>query len=193
MIISREKSHPQLVQRAIKSAQAQTWTNTDLVRVINNDRQASIGTCFNAAVKTSTADYCLFMGDDDMIRPELAQFLIDFHLRTKRVVGEKYVASSCYMTWHNLKENTSGLMPSTFQGFYERSFLLKNPYKTSLKNNVDTEHIERLFRSGYQMGACEHYFGYQYTIHQDMVSGKERFKEKQKVLSKIKQYGQGAR
>jgi glycosyltransferase involved in cell wall biosynthesis len=177
MVVSRQKSHPKYVRRAVESVKAQTWGNLDFIQILNNDRQSSIGTCFNEGVKQSTAKYCLFIGDDDVIQPELVQFLVDFHLRAKKIVGDKLVGSTCHMTFNNEEEGTKGYFPAPFQGMYERVFLLNYRYNTALKHNVDTEHIQRIQKAGFAVACCEYYQGYHYRIHKDMVSGIERFKK----------------
>ena len=118
------------------------------------------------------------MGDDDRIMPELTQFMVDFHVRAKNQLGSKHIASTSYMTY--IKGSNTGIMQISWQGIYETDWLKKNLYKTHLKKQVDSEHIQRLKNNGWIMATCPHYFGYQYRLHEDMVSGIKRFKAKGK-------------
>lgn len=181
MINSRENILPKFTTRARDSAFAQLPTGNalDLIEVRNHERRHSIGACWNEAVRIAAPGTITFLGDDDYLSPEFIYFMLGFRAAILRhgVDESRLAGVSCFLRpvdeWLEVIDNA--YLPLAHTGMYKRDLLLKNPFDESRENNVDTEFVDRLQCKGYTIPTCEHYFGYYYTIHADMVSGWDRF------------------
>jgi glycosyltransferase involved in cell wall biosynthesis len=189
MIVSRDETYPALVHRAKVSIQNQTYPNLELVEVRNNDRSATIGHCWNEAIKSTTAPIVMFMGDDDYIAPECVVFLVDQLSRHKHA-NPSLIGVTCYMMAQHIIMSADGqivpqgppsYMPATFTGMYSRDAFKHISFKESLPNQVDMDFFERCRKRKLYIAACHYYFGYFYTLHSNMVSGYNRFTTPEKI------------
>ena len=164
------------VQIAENSVKAQSWANVDFIKVMNTDRKATIGQCWNEAVKYASGKFVLFVGDDDFIAPEFVQYFVDQYIRhEKQVPG--MIGLTCYCLRVNEAGDRIGYTDTAFTGFFTRDFVRENPFNELLPNKVDTEYHARIRKDKMINLACiPHYFGYYYRAHQGMVSGYERLK-----------------
>lgn len=177
VINSRYDTHRAWVDLCFNSIKGQTYTNLGIVEVWNTSCADTIGKCWNEAVKRSTANYVMFVGDDDIIHPTLVHDLAH-GLKRAILQNPAIVAISSFMTMIDQDAKTLGRMENPFTGMYLRKTLLENPFNEDLKNNVDTELMNRYRAAGLHIAHLHHNFGYYYRRHKDMVSGESRFETK---------------
>lgn len=175
--------------QAYETAMEQCYGHTGVLVVDNNDHALSIGAAWNLAVQHSTAEYVLFLGDDDYLAVDVVAHLAGtlHHLRSKPT-GAELVLISSGMTFvdefgrpiqqevHYGTAVGHVYLRQHHTGLYLRSFLEGFPFNESLAKHVSTDMQQRVRQRGQLLGkptmhATTHHFGYAYRQHVGMASG----------------------
>ena len=159
---------------AKKSALNQYYPHIELIIEDNLDNSRNIGKCWNDGVRNATGEYCLIMGDDDIIAPSYIMSLISTILNTRAKGDMVDGSTSCTTVFEDDLENGKMKHVPTFPtGIFNREFLLNNPFDETLKKRVDAYYYESLPQQ--QLAIAFWDFGYFYRQHKGMVSGNNRF------------------
>ena len=159
VINSRGFSNPGWVKKCFNSIKSQSYSKIGIITVGNLGRKYTIGQCWNAAIARSSAKYVIFVGDDDMIAPTLIHTLVNA-IKQARQLDSEVVGASSFMTMMDADDKYLGLMPNPFTGLFDREYLSRNRFDESLKNNVDTEILNRYNAAGKRIAKVSHYYGY---------------------------------
>jgi glycosyltransferase involved in cell wall biosynthesis len=179
----------------ITSVQLQDDAHAGVIVVDNDDHALSIGAAWNLAVRASSAEYVLFVGDDDAISFDL--------VRTLRHMFDRLLSVD---KWAHLQTVTSGMtmvnekgapvaplvQVDTFAtarlylqqhhtGMWRREWLLTHPFNETLTRHVDADILSRLDQWARLQGvkpervkyAIGYHYGYQYRQHVGQVSGQK--------------------
>lgn len=164
VVNSRSDAHSDWVDQCIHSIVNQDDDNAELIVVNNIGRGMTIGKAFNEGVKQASGEWCVFVGDDDIVEQDYAKALrkgID-------VIGDKnYVSVTTYMTAFD--NDTGNHFPMTRQstGAWRRDYLLKYPFNEKLEKGIDREYIEEVQKRGDLILLIKYYYGYYYRRHKD--------------------------
>lgn len=167
VIVSRLRTHRDIVKQCFDSIRNQLYPNTEVLTIDNNDKLATIGKCYNDAVKQAKGKYILFVGDDDYIAPDYLFSLV--HLAEH---NPNEVSISSYLIMFN-EEGTyipKELIPT---GLWRRDYLLANPFAEYLTRFVDSDAFERLKDKGLGTLPAINNYGYFYRVHNNQISGKK--------------------
>lgn len=187
---SRGAANPWFVQ-ALSSARDQEYEGCGVLVVDNNDHALSIGAGWNLGVQHSTADYVLFLGDDDYISFDMAGFLV--RLAEKLRKRPELAALAMVTTGMTLVNpdnrvvaevvnygTTTGLvyMQQHHTGMWRRDWLLANPCNETLHKHVDSDMVTRLQQAEREYArrmswASSYHYGYYYRQHIGKVSGEK--------------------
>lgn len=173
IVNSRGLDHPWM-KLARQSVQEQTYPNTSLLVVDNNDHALGIGQAFNVAVKASRAPFVQFLGDDDaLMRDTIASMVECFQVGKRGAPSLVHTTTNC-MLLHDASGQL-GPAPLAHMGMFDRSWLIANPFNEALARGIHTDVRERLQRleklSGkpYSLPLIHHY-GYMWRQHATMLS-----------------------
>lgn len=180
MIDSRGKNWPALVQEAVASISGQVYPgDLGFIPVPNFDRAFTIGACWNAAVRSSTAPLVFFVGDDDRLMPDCVLQHVVWYLTNKRNRSSERVpfhavTSGCL----TLREDGRPIAPMAINhtGLFERDYLVDHPFNALAPKHVDTDMHNRMFSTDPERTrilTMPHYFGYGYRQHPWQVSGQK--------------------
>ena len=159
---------------AKKSVLNQYYPHIELIIEENFDKSRTIGKCWNDGVNNATGEYCLIMGDDDIIAPAYIMSLIATILNTKGKGDVVDGATSCTTVFEDELENGKIKQVPTFPtGMFNTEFLKNNPFDETLERRVDAYYYESLPQQ--QLAIAFWNFGYFYRQHKGMVSGNNRF------------------
>lgn len=191
IVISRQKTHPHWVEKAIRSAQEQYYTSTQLILIDNNDNTKTIGQCFNLAVQKCDEDvkWIFFLGDDDYISPDYILSLVSYgeHCISKR---SNIVNITSYLTMfkekkidekHHIYLEQTELVGT---GMWIVKYLKSNPANEDLRKLVDTEMFKRMKKNGWSQEALYWHYGYFYRIHGNQISGEKQLAGKPHIKRK---------
>lgn len=174
MIQIREPGHP-WTKAAEQSLSEQTYPNLQAIIVDNRDRSLSIGEAWNQAVAQSTAGWVLFMGDDDVLSPELVRLLVDHTVEMQRQ-GMPVIHGTSFTT---VLDDQSGISAQangiTHTGMFLRQWLVEHPFDESLANGVGVDMMRQIAEESKRTDqplstACAHYYGYLFRQHAFMAS-----------------------
>lgn len=164
VVNSRGDAHPDWVDLCVHSIVNQDDDDAELIVVDNIGRKMTIGKAFNEGVKQASGDWCVFVGDDDIVEQDYTKVLrkgIDISR------GQNIVSVATYMTAFD--NDTGNHFPMTRQstGAWKRDYLLKYPFNENLEKGIDREYIEETQKRGDLIFIIKYYFGYYYRRHQD--------------------------
>ncbi len=166
VIDSRSDSHYDWVEQCYQSLRAQTIP-IDVIIIDNIGRKKTIGGCWNAGVRLAKCEWIVFVGDDDFVSPEYAEFLLRW-IDSARVKESRIVNVSTYMTtWNEATPEYKKFLTRQSTGAWKKSYLLKYPFNEKLKKGIDREYIEEMVKRGDQSLIIEYFFGYFYRRHGD--------------------------
>jgi glycosyltransferase involved in cell wall biosynthesis len=166
VVDSRSDVHPEWVEQCYQSLQAQT-VPVDVIFIDNVGRTKTIGECFNAGVSLAKCDWVAFVGDDDFVAPEYAEFL-ERWIYSNRVQESKIVNVATYMTtWNEATPEYKKFLTRQSTGAWKKEYLLKYPFNEKLEKGIDREYIEEMVKRGDQSLIIEYFFGYFYRRHDD--------------------------
>lgn len=172
IIDSRSDKNPEWVNQAMESIDNQYYKPDEVIRINNLGRYKTIGRCWNEAVQKTSADFVLFMGDDDFLAEEYLLSLLLSLKRAEHEVGEVTCMSSYAIAF---SEQHSGPMNKVPTGLWKRQFILDNPFDEELPRLVDTTYIRKHINTDNKMVIVPHNFGYYYRQHDGMTSGRVKF------------------
>lgn len=175
MIQVRQRTH-KWVQDAVDSVNQQTYQHMGLLELDNIDRSASIGACWNACVRKSTADLVLMMGDDDMLAVDLVECMV-LQWMHMRAMAPNVVHITTHCTAFDDETQKAGHAPVMHTGMFLRQFLVDHPFDESLVRHVGAQKVAAIAEAQKHIGQSMtsgilHNYGYIFRQHPWMVSGK---------------------
>lgn len=176
MVVSRGMANPWVMQAAA-SVRACGYPSLGLLTVVNGDHELTIGKAWNLAVRASSADAVLFLGDDDYIAPDLVFSLVEF-MRAHQAANPELVMVTGPCTAVDEQNRPLMQIPVHHTGMFDRDWLLEHPFNEARQRFVDTEMHDRLgaltrLRGKPLMAAMSYHYGYFYRQHVGMVSGQK--------------------
>ena len=175
MIQVRDDEHP-WVEHAVKSVTEQSYANMGLLIIPNADRSLSIGRAWNAGCQASDADLVLFLGDDDMIVPDLITCLVEsWSFMRARVPNLVRITSPCIALED---DRGSGPVPYHHTGMFVRQYLLDHPFNEELAHGVGHAQARSIDQAQRALGqpmssAVAHHYGYIFRQHPYQVGGQQ--------------------
>lgn len=160
----------------LDSVKAQTYPKVEPVIVDNNDHSLSIGAAYNAAVRATTAELCLFLGDDDMLACDFCHGIVHgFNLLKNGPMPDLvHVSTNCIA--HDERTGAEGPLPLPHMGMFTRKHLEENPFDEELPRGVGRDAVLKLERGQRFTGkpksiVIPHLFGYVWRQHIGMAGG----------------------
>lgn len=175
MIQQRPDDHD-WVSQALESVMAQRYAHLGLITVDNRDRSATIGACWNAAVKKSTADLVLMFGDDDAMTPDLVSCMVaGWQHMAPAAPNLVHLTTHCTIIDQNASLQAHAQVQHT--GMFLRKFLLEHPFDEQAQRHVGALKVQAIAQAQQAMQqpmtmAILHHYGYIYRQHPFMVSGR---------------------
>ena len=169
IIDSRSKQHPKWVEECIDSVKNQSLSNLELIVLDNRERFFTAGRMRNQGLQEATADWVLFVDDDDFISPDYCTSLAVFI----QGAPDDVKICSTYSTFFKETTKEKTRKEKAPLGAYNREYFLEHPFKEHLNKYVDVNALEDLKKDGFRMTTCPYHFGYYYRSHDGQISGKK--------------------
>lgn len=173
VVIVHTRGESPWVRKAIESVHAQSYANTRLLLINNNDRALTIGAAWNLGAQYGSAKWKLYMGDDDLLAPDLVSTLV-CHAEAPLASHIVHSTSLCTL----LDDHTGTMIPANVPhtGMFMRSYLLDNPFDELAPRHVGQLAAQALNNRSRLLGKpltslVAHSHGYVWRFHPTMVSG----------------------
>jgi|TARA_Y100000296_G_scaffold23787_1_gene28129 glycosyltransferase involved in cell wall biosynthesis len=174
----------QWVQEAIESVNSQSLKPKEFIIVKNHDNDLTIGAGWNKGVKQATADWVLFIGDDDKISQDYLHSLLATLDRAIEKGVKNPVCVTSYLT--AFTATGAGPIPGRMPtGMWKREFLLEHPFDESLKRLVDAKYINKHIHDedNGDLVCAVHQYGYFYRQHENKTSAHINVTDKDDLVS----------
>lgn len=170
VIIINSRGETDWLKECIDSIKFQTYgiDNIELIVEDNTDKSRSIGKAWNDAVKKATGKFCLFVGDDDIIRASYIDDLVSTYERTIEAYPNLKAVTSYLTAFTGSGSETKVKKYDRYvTGMIDREFLLQNPFDEIRINRVDTD----WYNKHGKVTTCAFWnHGYMYRGHPDQIS-----------------------
>jgi len=177
IVDSRSKEQPEWVQECIDSVKQQTLDGLEIIILDNKEKMFTIGRMYNQGLQAATADWVMFLGDDDFISPDYCSSLFTFIEITLAKETDMVIAST-FTTFFDEEKQKKALKVKSPQGCYKRDYFLNMPFDEGLNYYVDINILKRVKADNKKMVVCPWHFGYFYRSHKGQTSGKKLVKDK---------------
>ncbi len=168
VVIGRKKT--KWYQEMLASVQHQYYDNLGYIEVENQNRDKSIGKCLNIGINSSSAEFILFLGDDDIISSDYIASCIAFWQFNKSVFGIEAVQIGSGVTHIDSESLITGYKQESPCGMWKRDWLIKNQFNEDLPKLEDVDLMNRADQSGAKRIFMDFHFGYLYRQHHDQNS-----------------------
>lgn len=160
---------PDMVKECYDSIKNQSYPNIEIMIIENQNKEYTIGKCWNDAVRNAKGEWILFVGDDDKISPDYVNSLAISIIRAE----SKVVHISSYLTMFRstskgYEYENMNLIPT---GAWRKSYLLEFPCPENKIKFVDTEMMGDVPRNNYKSHYVSYHYGYYYRSHSKQTSG----------------------
>lgn len=165
-------SNPDMVKECYDSIKNQSYPNIEIMIIENQNKEYTIGKCWNDAVRNAKGDWLLFVGDDDRISPDYVNSLVVTAMSVDPKVAQISTMITMFRTTikGEMQENAN-LIPT---GMWRKSYLTEYPCPENKIKFVDTDMMAQVSRNGYETKYLSYHYGYYYRSHEKQTSGMKK-------------------
>lgn len=173
-VVHSRGANPWVLQ-ALDSVKAQSYANTELVVLDNNDHALTIGAAYNELARFTTAPLVLYLSDDDLLSIDLVASMVAAW-EYGRSSNPDLVHCTTNCTAYMDQYGTMVATPLAHLGMFDRAWLLENPFDETLPKGVAQDMHSRLQRRSelarkVYSQTITHHYGYIYRQHVGMAGG----------------------